>query len=185
MNTSLKVILGSEINSEQISEFNQAWQCAFQKDKQPLTRETINPKDVHFFVYSDKELVGIGRCRYITNIKIGNKVYEEDFWGGSDLGVCGQQGKGLGTQILNYMIYYAQTHGMKTWIGFHGKKTSLIEFYRKFGLEIDENLGAKIYKYSDDLLTDMSHTNVSYLKGDPFIDLIRETNEPVVIPYSW
>lgn len=184
-----EVVIGSNLTANQISEFNRIWRVAFRKDKDVLDRDKISTNDFHFFMYdlnyNPNIAIAIGRLRKIEQIKIGDRVYEHDVWGRADIGVSGQQGRGYGKSLILNMIEFAKEQDMESCIGFHGKTTTLSEFYRKCGLEIDYDLGARIYRPRDNALASLDNVNVSHFPNDPFIAQIKANSDKVTLPFSW
>lgn len=57
------IILGKDITEKQITDFNQTWNTAFDKDKVILDKATINPADKIFFEYDHDILVAVARLK--------------------------------------------------------------------------------------------------------------------------
>jgi len=179
------IIEGSKISDKEIMAFNSAWKTAFEKDIDILSSSDLNARDIHFFLHDKNSLVAIGRYRFITGILIGNIPYSKDVWGRADIGVCGTKGQGYGKKIISFMSDYALNNNMVSCIGFHGKKTTLSEFYRKCGLVVNETIGERFTKFVNGEQSNMGHTNVSHFKNDPFIESVLESKDKITIPFSW
>jgi len=167
--------------------FNRLWQVASKKDEDIFAKGDIRPQDWHFFLKdtSSNQTVAVGRYRCITGIKIGDQPWEQPVWGLANVSTDPEhQGQGYGKQLVTGMIDFAQKRGL--WpVGFHGKKTTLSEFYGKCGLEVDENIGLKMHYPKEGELVPHHKVAVSYRKGDPFIEAVRKTTKKVCLPHSW
>ncbi len=181
----IQIIEGANISEKDVMTFNSAWKITFEKDIDILFSPNLHPKDIHFFLHDKNSLVAIGRYRFITGIMVGSIPYSKDVWGRADIGVCGTKGQGYGKKIISLMSEYALKNNMVSCIGFHGKKTTLSEFYRKCGLIVNESIGERFIKNSNGEVTNMGHANVSHFKNDPFIEAVLASKDNVEIPFSW
>lgn len=181
----LKSVRGSVIVAVEVSNLNSLWRKIFNKDRDILVKEELHPKELIFFLVSGDQIVGIGRYRYVENILIDNNLCQGAVWGRGDVGIDPEfQGRGFGFQLVKEMNEYARKNGMVSCIGFHDPKLS--DFYRKCGLEIDSDIGKKLYRpdKASGELASLAHVNVSYFQGDPFI-LEAKNSSQIVLPYSW
>lgn len=183
----LNIYTTAELTPELKDTFNLIWSAAREKDENIFEQGNTKPQDLYFFLQDLRsgKTVSVGRYRFVKGIKIGNKLWETTIWGRASISTDPQyQGKGYGKELVTKMDNYALKH--KLWvIGFHGKKGTLSEFYKKCGLEVDSNIGLKMYYPKDGEQVQHVKVAVSYFKGDPFVEAVRKTKEKVYLPYSW
>lgn len=176
-----------QLTQELKETFNKIWNKARMKTENIFEKTPIKNEDLYFFYINNNnnQPVSVGRYRYITDIKLNEEKWTQPVWGRANIATDPKyQGKGYGKQLILGMNDYAIKRNMWV-IGFHGKSTNLSSFYRKCGLEIDLDIGKRIYFPKNGHIKNHENSAVSYFKGDPLIEIIKSTNKIVSLPYSW
>lgn len=198
LSINIQVIKGADLTEKDVHDFNAVTKAGYPGRGEILKYGEIPSEDLHFIlkVYnnSEEKAVAAGRYRRVTQITIGDQIYPDVVWGRADIATVPEySGKGYGTDLVKKMVEYGAQRGMSC-VGFHGKTATvrksasvkLSDFYKRAGLEVDENLGAKIIAPDKNgVVRPMDFVNVSYLPGDPFIDTVRNSDRPTYLPYSW
>ena len=183
----LKIYITSQLANDLKETFNRIWSAAREKDENVFKKQDIKPEDLYFFLCDSetKQVVSVGRLRYITGITIGEIPWDKPIWGLASVSTDPKhQGQGYGKKLINEIVEYAKNKGL--WIvGFHGKATGLSDFYKKCGLEVDEKIGEKIIFPKNGEHKTHVDSSVSYLKGDPFVAIAQKSDNKIELPYSW
>ena len=179
------IILGKDITEKQITDFNQTWNTAFDKDKVILDKATINPADKIFFEYDHDILVAVARLRKISPIYVGEVGYQEEVWGLCDVSVCGTKGRGYGKKLVLHIVDYCKDNGTKSLIGLHGKDTTLDNFYTKCRMLINEDIPKRMTRIKNNETLTLGHCNISYLPKDPFVEFVKNSKGVIKVPHSW
>ena len=185
-------VAGKDIIESQLDDFTDVIRNAFEKPQLDAS-DHFDPENVYFYITHDEKTVAFGRYLKVSGITIDNKLWAAPVYGRSLVAVLKQhRAKGYGQLLVNEMRSYALEREWSQ-IGIHGKnalvasssKRTLSEFYAECGLSIDESIGRKLFAPRNGLLHDLSHTNISYMDGDPFIEAARTCTDGVILPFSW
>lgn len=189
----MRIITGNDLSKEYINTFNVVIRAAYSNETSSLP-DPVPPEDIHFFLEMAGGTVAVGRYAKVEGIKIGEEGWHTPVWGRSFIAVLPEHwGEGYGKELTKAMIEYGVARNMSQ-VGIHGKKAfvakdenkpTLSDFYKSCGLEVNEELGKRFYAPKNGELRDLSHTNISYVAEDPFIEKVQACDELVYLPYSW
>ena len=188
----VRSVTGANVTNDQASMFTSIIRQAYSKTTLNAT-DHYSPENVYFYLEFEGDTVAFGSYLKIEGIVIDDEVWPRPVHGRSMVAVLERyRGRSFGTMIVCHMNEYARSndwsqvgiHGKRAYIG-ESKTKKLSEFYERCGLEVDRDIGDKLYVRRDGMLNSLSHTNISYRRGDPFIDAVRLSERGAVLPYSW